>query len=441
MAVFPMSFSVDPFPPGWKGTIDQHAQTLVQRIRAHITAQLLTGQVGGTQPISDVGLWVKDGTEIWVWNEELGTYVPMTVPLSPGAAHQRRNKVINGSPQVWQLATSGDIPITPATGTLMTADCWRLAKNGPMSLSYSRATVNTSGPEWPFVRDALRVTCTTAQPSLVVNEYAILQHNMEGIYARDLWGWPTSISLLVRFWRTGIFCVTIRSASPHDYCFVTEREILAGEIANWKRITINNIPAFPTGSGGIWGVSNDVGIQLVISLWAGGNWNAVGGQWVNSDSLSTANQTNFCATTGDICDIAILQHESGPECGSFAALDYLDNLEACRRYIQKSYLDGTAPGTVGSGGAVAHLTPGGGTQYQHVPFYPRVRSNPTFNSTIWVYSPDTGTINNVRNVSTSANHTVNSISSSPGGLASIALATAPTAGQLLTYHYYVDVSL
>lgn len=72
-----------PLSPTFKGTLNQFYQAMLDRIEVLSPFGQLQFQVGGVQPSSNVGPWLKDGTEWWVWDETTKTYVPITVnPLS-----------------------------------------------------------------------------------------------------------------------------------------------------------------------------------------------------------------------------------------------------------------------------------------------------------------------------------------------------------------------
>lgn len=81
MAGITLVISFPPLPEGWRGSPDDFLQMIASTIIFDATGDFLTGQVGGAEPTSDVGIWV-DGTTIKVWNEEAGKYVPTeTVPV------------------------------------------------------------------------------------------------------------------------------------------------------------------------------------------------------------------------------------------------------------------------------------------------------------------------------------------------------------------------
>ncbi len=68
-----------PLPPTFKGTLNQFYQAMLDRLEVLSPFGQLQFQVGGVQPTSNVGPWLKDGTEWYVWDESTKTYVPITI--------------------------------------------------------------------------------------------------------------------------------------------------------------------------------------------------------------------------------------------------------------------------------------------------------------------------------------------------------------------------
>lgn len=76
-----LTVSVATFPEGWSGDYNDFAQKLAELLILEGSGDFLTGQVGGTTPLTNVGLFI-DGRTIRVWDEDLAAYVPSnTVPI------------------------------------------------------------------------------------------------------------------------------------------------------------------------------------------------------------------------------------------------------------------------------------------------------------------------------------------------------------------------
>lgn len=81
MALLPLTFSDSSFPDPFSGTQQDLVQAFVDNLTATVNENnLLLGQIGGTKPITDVGIWLdtSDGS-IWVWDG--AAYTPATVKL------------------------------------------------------------------------------------------------------------------------------------------------------------------------------------------------------------------------------------------------------------------------------------------------------------------------------------------------------------------------
>lgn len=84
MAGISITISFPPLAEGWAGTPDEFLQEIAGSIIFDATGAFLTGQIGGAEPVTDVGLFV-DGKKLKVWDDDLAQYAPIeTVPI--GAA-------------------------------------------------------------------------------------------------------------------------------------------------------------------------------------------------------------------------------------------------------------------------------------------------------------------------------------------------------------------
>jgi hypothetical protein len=71
-----------PFPPGFRGNLNKFAKAFVDRLVILQPDNGLQWQIGGLQPTSNVGPWLKDGLQPFVWSEDLKTYIPMDLSAS-----------------------------------------------------------------------------------------------------------------------------------------------------------------------------------------------------------------------------------------------------------------------------------------------------------------------------------------------------------------------
>lgn len=75
----PVSFQLAALPPNVKWTPQQLAQAIVQRLSVVTGQQFALFVTGSTAPSSNVGPWLKNGQEWWVWSDTDGAYVPIII--------------------------------------------------------------------------------------------------------------------------------------------------------------------------------------------------------------------------------------------------------------------------------------------------------------------------------------------------------------------------
>lgn len=75
-----ITIQADPLPTNFRGTPQEFLEALVERLR--ITTDIVGFVVSDTQPAGNQGPWLKYGRQIWVWDEDTATYVPLDVSPS-----------------------------------------------------------------------------------------------------------------------------------------------------------------------------------------------------------------------------------------------------------------------------------------------------------------------------------------------------------------------
>lgn len=78
-SLLPVSFRSSPLPYNWSGTPNDFLSALTARLYIESEQQIALINAGSVAPTSDVGPWLKDGVEWYVWNPISGTYVPQTI--------------------------------------------------------------------------------------------------------------------------------------------------------------------------------------------------------------------------------------------------------------------------------------------------------------------------------------------------------------------------
>ena len=80
MADLPLTISMAALPPNMAFTPQNLADAIAARLTIETQQTFALFVSGSTEPSSNVGPWLKDGTEWWVWSTVTADYVPITIP-------------------------------------------------------------------------------------------------------------------------------------------------------------------------------------------------------------------------------------------------------------------------------------------------------------------------------------------------------------------------
>jgi hypothetical protein len=72
----PITFSVAPLPPNFRGNPNQLSEAIAARLSIDSIESISFFVTGSIAPTSDVGPWLKNGTTWYVWDNGVGAYVP-----------------------------------------------------------------------------------------------------------------------------------------------------------------------------------------------------------------------------------------------------------------------------------------------------------------------------------------------------------------------------
>lgn len=108
----PITIQMSTLPPNASWTPQQFADAIAQRLSLVTQQSFALFVTGSTAPLSNVGPWLKDGTEWWVWSNTAGAYVPQTVTQESlgyfiGAIAPDQNIY-----QIWIETTAGGSPLS-----------------------------------------------------------------------------------------------------------------------------------------------------------------------------------------------------------------------------------------------------------------------------------------------------------------------------------------
>jgi hypothetical protein len=106
-----------PLPSTFQGTPQDLFTAMIQRMKIlspNGTNFIYTGDV---QPSTNVGPWLKDGTQWWVWSADTSQYVPIDISASFTIPFYESNTTpANSTPDVWLQTTADATDTNPSHG-------------------------------------------------------------------------------------------------------------------------------------------------------------------------------------------------------------------------------------------------------------------------------------------------------------------------------------
>lgn len=76
----PLTFRSAPLPEDYSATPEQFKNDIVARLYAETTDSISFFASGSIAPTSNVGPWLKNGVEWWIWDDGVGGYIPQPTP-------------------------------------------------------------------------------------------------------------------------------------------------------------------------------------------------------------------------------------------------------------------------------------------------------------------------------------------------------------------------
>ncbi len=296
------------------------------------------------------------------------------------SALSNRNIILNGSQIVAQRGTS-----STSSGN-HTCDRWTVNFQAfdQLAVTQSQSTTTPSG-----FSNSLKVEVTTAETALAADELMYVSYRIEAQDLQQLgYGGSGAKAVTLSFW--------VRSSLTGKYSVLFYQDdatrsntpsftISTADTWEYKTITIDG------DTGGTINNDNGAGLSLYITLASGANFagtpHSGWGAYTATDDFSFSDNVNFTAQTGTFY-ITGVQLEVGEQATPFEHRSYGDELAACQRYYQKSYIDGVAVGTVTQVGCNMDPVPTSGNTWRYTHnFTSHMRATPTYT----FYVPDTGT--------------------------------------------------
>lgn len=249
-----------------------------------------------------------------------------------------RNRVINGAMVIDQRNAGASVT---STGANFGTDRWQL-QGSQVSKYSAQQNAGSVTPPMGFSK-YLGISSLTAYSVLSSDYFGLLQV-VEGYNIADL-GWGTAnaktitISFQVYSSLTGTFGASlINGTNTRSYPFS-----YSIPIANtWTTISVT----IAGDTIGTWATDNTGGIKVWFSLGAGSTFSGTANAWTGSGFIAQpTGSVSVVGTSGATFYITGVQLEKGSVATPFEYRQFTTELALCQRYYEKSYDQGTKPGT------------------------------------------------------------------------------------------------
>jgi hypothetical protein len=279
----------------------------------------------------------------------------------------------------------------------------------------------------------MKVSCTVADAALAAGDRYWLATAIEGYDVAALKSGTAqagsiSIRFKAKFPAAGTYSVALgNSAGTRGY----PKQIVVPD-ANENEYTLT----FPLDTAGAWLYTNGVGLWLYVGLGVGSTYQGNVDAWNATQAVAAAGQTNFMALNTNVMYLKRVHVFPGPIPYPYANADIQRDLAKALRYFYKTWLQGTAVGTITGPGQISWVTNGGTYGQQFCAYFKQpMRSTPT----VLLYSPDTGIAGNIRDVTAVADGNAGANEIYPDYFMGVNIPV--TDGHLCRMHYYAITRL
>jgi hypothetical protein len=345
-------------------------------------------QAGGTSPVyigdappgspPNGALWFNSSNaQLYCYYND-GTSTQWVMISAAQVAQIVKNYIINGAMMVSQengsraVTVDGSYPV----------DQFRMGFSVAGSAVSAQQVVSATPGGSP---NRVRVTCTTANATVVAGDILALEQKIEGTRVADFrFGSASAKTAIVRLGcrgPAGTYSVSLRN-NAGNRTYIAEIVIAAAE-ANTDVVKSVVIPGDVTGT---WTTDNTIGFDVFVMLRAGTTFQGPLG-WSGA-GYASANQFNFLGTVNNIFELFDVGLYQGSIAPPFVVPDFASELQLCQRYYELTVPYGTIPQVAGgSYFTEMYLTSGIGA-YQGITqkFLVRKRVGPT----VTFYSANSG---------------------------------------------------
>lgn len=420
----PMTLAVAPFPEGFHGDADEHAQQLVALMTAYVEGYLLTGLVlpaGSTLPTSNIGP-VVIGNQWYFWDPVTNQYLPQS------GVRVAKNYAKNCAYQIQQTGTAFTIS---ATGQTSLFDMSQVRATVPNALSVALDVGPTATPDNDLIPGAIKyMVGPTLVASPAATDYFCHEHLIEGCDIQPLQGQLLAVSFSAWTNVPGTYSMYLQNAS-RDASFVATFTLPASA---WTRVKIGGIPAMPT-YGTSWNYGEgQTGLYIGITMAAGGNSQTTTlNAWQNANRKASSTSINMMTATTNQLKLTGIKLEGGSVPSYLTVPSFESDYHDAVRYYWTSftYQSVTAGANLGWICHVAGLVMG-------TAIFPRRMCKPP---TVVPYSPVTNTAGTVRNSTTAADVTIATLTATQKGIPPNFAVTGAAVGNGISANIIADARL
>lgn len=251
-----------------------------------------------------------------------------TAKMANEALNGRRNLVINGAMEVDQRNAT-----TTLGAITYGLDRFTAYKSHDGTQTMVQSTEAPTG-----FKNSLKVTTTTADSSLAAGQRSSIIYRFEGQDTAHL-EFGTSdaktitLSFYVRSSITGTHGGNVGNGSDNrGYPFT----YTISSADTWERKTIT----IPGDTSGTWVTTTARGLQICWGLGVGTTYSGTAGAWASADyNSATGATTGVTNTLNATWYLTGVQLEVGSTATPFEHRPYADELQRCKRYFEKMYLN------------------------------------------------------------------------------------------------------
>lgn len=234
-----------------------------------------------------------------------------------------RNYLINGTMQVWQVATSFTHAALVASS--YTTDMFLSGIIGTGERTIARDTDVPAGEGFYYSQ---KLDVTVADAAIAATDLCAIYTKIEGYNFSPLVGKTATLSFWVKAVKTGIYCVSFRNAGT-DRSYVAEYTINSANTWEYKTVTLT----FDY-TGGTWDYTNGVGLYILWTIAMGSDYQGVADTWNSANDMATSNQVNGIDHTDNNFWLTGVQLNEGSVALPYAHEDFGEVLAKCQRYYE-----------------------------------------------------------------------------------------------------------